>query len=89
MLKNYCTLFLIKIKYLILKHTRLQKYRNKYEKFKKLDKDKIISSININGFCIIDNYFNLFRKIMIDALVRLVFNWCPFKVFYNPNIIFR
>jgi len=26
---------------------------------------------------------------MIDALVRLVFNWCPFKVFYNPNIIFR
>ena len=58
MLKNFCILIFIKIKYLILKHTRFQKYENKYEKFKKLEKNKIVNSINMNGFCIINDYFN-------------------------------
>jgi hypothetical protein len=86
MLKNFCILFFIKIKYLILKHTRFQKNKNKYEKFKKLDKDKIISSININGFCIIDNYFDEKECDQIINEINVFIARCPDLVWNKMNL---
>ena len=57
MLKNFFILLYLKAKFYILKFTRFKKNVNKYSKHGNINKNKIIESLKLHGYAIIDNYF--------------------------------